>query len=630
MSTALLQEVYQETRRLYIAGSDLAKDDFRLNRLLPRLQQLGERSPVFKRIGDGVATLLAGSSTSEGEDSATQLQRLTLLVLSVLRTQGSTASTSEQAESLSSEDIILRTRLTYRQLAPVQQALTTTGGGRYEIVKHAWKEGYFEDVRLLPLAVDALADPYSDIAELAMNSILPGYGKPVLPYLMDGFDPQGGKLEVRKMKAIQAIAGAEYADFYFQTAETTKGDMKATAIAGLAGLEQYLPHLLEWSKDKKKEVRAVAYTALAQISAPEAQEVLFTNFSDASRDLDLVVDALLVNMQPELAKRLHAAAWEALEAVASHPPKDEAVQHYNNELVAHFRVWNHHDKEALLEMYRFMVKHPKPFQSMMRESYHKMTLLEEPASALAYEGNDDDVELLYQLEKVYPHYILRVATAVHCHRSPQEFYEHFSQGLGAGSRRGGRHATPNSARIFEWMEDNIRRYDNEQIELMESNGEINSYMTSFHSLLPLEELDRQWDTRWLNIALEHRQQLLVALLARPGNDDAIALLKELLIERGDLSQWVGTGLYFRALARAGLSAGELRDVFWQTIESPKGGADSTFDPFIIRLIRQFPASDIERLEQLISDSDGKNKGKFRYTAASQLRAVIQQMKEMKA
>ncbi len=629
MSTALLQEVYQETRRLYIAGSDLAKDDFRLNRLLPRLQQLGERSPVFKRIGDGVATLLAGSSTSEGEDSATQLQRLTLLVLSVLRTQGSTASTSEQAEPLSSEDITLRTRLTYRQLAPVQQALTTTGGGRYEIVKHAWQEGYFEDVRLLPLAVSALADPYSDIADLAMNSIVPGYGKPVLPYLMDDFDPQGGKLEIRKMKAIQAIAGAEYADFYFQTAETTKGDMKATAIAGLAGLEQYLPHLLEWSKDKKKEVRAVAYNALAQISAPEAQEVLYINFSDASRDLDLVVDALLVNMQPELAKRLHAAAWEALEAVASHPPKDETVQHYNNELAAHFRVWNHHDKEALLEMYRFMVKHPKPFQSMMRENYHKMTLLEEPASALAYEGNNDDVELLYQLEKVYPHYILRVATAVYRHRSPQEFYKHFSQGLGAGSHRGGRHATPNSARIFEWLEDQLVKHEDSEVELLYSDGETHRYDLWFHTFLPLEEMEAKWDPRWLDIMLAHHQTVLVAAFARPGVQEVEELLKAALIERGDLTHR-DASLYFRALHRLGMSTNELRKLFWDVMESKKGSASNTVDPFIMRLISQFPAEDIERLEQLIPDSDEKIRGKFRYTAASQLRAVIQQMKEMKA
>ncbi|MFD1886650.1 HEAT repeat domain-containing protein [Paenibacillus wenxiniae] len=629
MSTALLQEVYQETRRLYIAGSDLATDDFRLNRLLPRLQQLGERAPVFKRIGDGVAALLAGSSAQESVDSATQLQRLTLLVLSVLRTQGSTTSTSEQAEPLSSETITLRTRLTYRQLAPVQQALTTTGGGRFEIVEQAWKEGYFDDLRLLPLAVRALADPYSEIAELAMKSIVPGYGKHILPYLMEGFNPQGGKLEIRKMKAIQAIAGTEYADFYFQTAETAKGDMKAAAIAGLEGLEQYLPYLLEWSKDKKREVRAVAYHALAQLSAPEAQEVLFTNFSDSSRDLELVVGALYECMQPELAERLHAAAWEALNAIVSHSPDDAAIARYTAELQAHFQIWQQHHAEALYEMYRFMLKHPKSFEKMdISDTYTKKTLLRDPSYTLSHHGNNDDVELLYELEQVYPHYIIATATAVHRHRSPQEFYEHFSQGLGSGSRRGGRHATPNSERIFKWMEDQLVKYEDTEVELLYSDGETHAYDLWFHTLLPLEEMKDRWDPRWLDIALAHQQTVLVAALTRPGVQEAQELLKAAIMERGDLHHR-DVGLYFRALHRSGLSINELRKLFWDTVESQKGGASNTIDPFIIHLISQFPAEDIERLEQLIPDSDAKTNGKIRYTAASQLRAVIHKMKEMK-
>lgn len=62
MSTALLQELHQEYRRLYIAGSELAAGDFRLKRLLQQFQQFGERSPVFKRLGEGIAVLLEPGS----------------------------------------------------------------------------------------------------------------------------------------------------------------------------------------------------------------------------------------------------------------------------------------------------------------------------------------------------------------------------------------------------------------------------------------------------------------------------------------------------------------------------------------------------------------------------------------
>ncbi len=633
MSTALLQEVYQEARRLYVAGSDLATDDFRLNRLLPKLQQLGERSPVFKRISDGVATLIANQESSK---SAEQLQRLTLLVLSVLRTQGTTASLSQEegnATPLQNKPSELNTRLTYRQIAPVQQALSTTGGGRYEIVQKAWEQDYFNDMRLLPLAIRALADPYVEIADLAMKSIVPGYGEIVLPYLMENFDPQGGKLEVRKLKAIQQIAGESYADFYLTIAEQTKGDMKAAAIGGLNGSEQHIPALLEWSKDKKKEVRAVAYEALARSSSPEAQDLLFNNFTDASRDLELVREALASEavrgtLQPELAKRLHAAAWEALEAVATHPPDDVRVARYNSELQAYFRVWSLHDREELRDMYRFMLKHAEHFEVMLiDDTYSKRTLLSEAAYDVGHYGNDDDVELLYALEERYPDYIVPACVAAHRLRSPQEMYERFSRGLGAGSSRGGRNATPNSHRLFAWLEDQLILHRDEEVELLYTDGEVSQYNLWFHTLLPVEELQQHWDPRWLNIALEHHQDKLAAALARPGVPELTAMLRETIVDRGDFSHQE-TGLFFRAIERTGISLQEIRDMFWEAMEGKQGGASSTIDPFILRLIERFPVEDIERLEQLIPDSDSVRKGKIIYTAASQLRAVVNKMKEM--
>ncbi|WP_322906740.1 hypothetical protein [Paenibacillus campi] len=632
MSTALLQEVYQEARRLYVAGSELATDDFRLNRLLPKLQQLGERSPVFKRIGDGVAALVAGtSSTGDDADSAAQLQRLTLLVLAVLRTQGNTTSEAEGAVPLSNDATALRTRLTYRQLAPVQQALTTTGSGRLEIVEHAWKEGYFDDLRLLPLAMSALADPYTEIAELAMNRIVPGYGETILPYLLNDFDPQGGKLDVRKMKAIQLIAGATHADFYYRIAETGKGDMKAAAIAGLAGVEHYTPSLLEWSNDKKKEVRAAVYEALAQSNSPQAQNMLYTNFTESSRDVEMVVQALCKAMQPELAERLHAAAWEALKLVASQPLDDATRERYTAQLQAYFHVWQQYDRDALLDMYRFVVRHPEPFENMVLsgDSYYKTTLLRPPAYELAHLGNDEDVELLYALQDRYPHYIIAATIAAYRFRSPVEMYERFSKGLGAGSVRGGRSATPNSKRMFEWMEEQLVARHDEEVELLYIDGEFHRYPLWFHVPLSLEQLQQRWDPRWLNIALAHRQELLVAALARPGATEAEEILRQALVERGNFSHQ-NTGLYFRALDRIGITLDDMRELFWDMMESPKGGASSTIDPFIMRLICRFPAQDIERLEQLIPDSDVKSAGKLRYAAASQMRAVINQMKEMKA
>lgn len=190
MSTALLQELHQEYRRLYIAGSELAAGDFRLKRLLPQFQQLGERSPVFKKLGEGITALIeAGSPDSLAP--GIQLQENTLLLESVLYTQGTT-SVEGTPGPLPVRKFTLQTNQTYRKLAPVIEALTTTGSGRYEIVLDAYKEGVFQDLRLLPLAVSALNDPYSELAEYAKNHILPSYGPEIAGYLLESFNPAGG------------------------------------------------------------------------------------------------------------------------------------------------------------------------------------------------------------------------------------------------------------------------------------------------------------------------------------------------------------------------------------------------------------------------------------------------------
>lgn len=87
MSRALLLELNKEIRRIYMAGSEQASGDVRLQRLLPQLRQLAERAPVFGKLADGVAGLVEreGMANRSSEES---LQELAGLLASVLRTTG--------------------------------------------------------------------------------------------------------------------------------------------------------------------------------------------------------------------------------------------------------------------------------------------------------------------------------------------------------------------------------------------------------------------------------------------------------------------------------------------------------------------------------------------------------------
>ena len=56
MSIAVLNEVYNETRRLAIAGSGLASGDYRLKKLISPLQKAGQKAPVFRKVAEAIET----------------------------------------------------------------------------------------------------------------------------------------------------------------------------------------------------------------------------------------------------------------------------------------------------------------------------------------------------------------------------------------------------------------------------------------------------------------------------------------------------------------------------------------------------------------------------------------------
>ena len=67
MSIAVLTEVYDEMRRLAIAGSGLAGDDFRLKKLVAPLRKSGAKVPVMGKVADAIERLIDGPSKTSAE-----------------------------------------------------------------------------------------------------------------------------------------------------------------------------------------------------------------------------------------------------------------------------------------------------------------------------------------------------------------------------------------------------------------------------------------------------------------------------------------------------------------------------------------------------------------------------------
>jgi len=133
MSIPVLVEVYDETRRLAIAGSVVAPGDFRVKKLIPPLEKMGERAPVFMKVAQAAQAVV----DSNEKTASAALLELTTLVNAILYTQGETGITGEWQPIETTDLGGFETQAGARVLKPLMEALSTTGSGRLEVKEQA-------------------------------------------------------------------------------------------------------------------------------------------------------------------------------------------------------------------------------------------------------------------------------------------------------------------------------------------------------------------------------------------------------------------------------------------------------------------------------------------------------------
>lgn len=604
MSTALLQELAQEVRRLYIAGSELAAGDFRLKRLLPQFEQLGERAPVFKKLGEGIAALIEPSA-HQAQTSAEHLQDLGLLLGSVLRTQG-TSSPDGEMTVVHSRPTTLSTKLSYRKLAAVQEALTTTGSGRYEVVVHAFEEGMFQDLRLLHYAIGALNDPYVDIAELAMNQILPSYGLQILPHLIETFDPAGGKLETRKLRVIGQIGGAEAADLIFQAAETGADDVRVTAIGLLAGYEQYEEALVTWTKDKKKPIREAAYHALAEGGSKAAAERLYEAFS--GKDIQLAAEASRKCRSTLLTERLVQdldAALKQAPEVKEDKKKAEAlwnrIQHFLKAL----------DGKRSDELYQIFAEVTNQYTFFM--SFGWMDIFDDAAYYLEHTNSEEALALLYELEQHNIRYVPYAFRAAFRLLSPAQLYDRYVESMrNKWKMKINKDLVKRKQQLLSSIEHQVISRDYKSYPMVWSSSRE---MTSMYSveMVPVEQIAVQWDSRWIDWFIEQNALELACAFARPGHTASEQFLIRKLEDNPEFRNKFA-GLILSGLQRIGASDAVLSEALMTALEDKRNSNCYIFEPNVFEQLLRLPASYQERLGAVLP--------KYKYTAGEQLEYVL--------
>ena len=309
MSIAVLAQVYTEARRLAVAGSVVARGDFRLKKLLPPLEQAGKQAPVFAKVAEAATAVIEGPE----ESSAAALLELTSLVNAVMYTQGETGLAGELAAFETTDLGGTASQTSARVLKPLLEALGSTGSGRWELVKDAHERGLFRDLRLVKPALGAIDDPYSEIADLIAEKVLPLYGQAILPEVRAKYDPKGTKGHPRRLALMHALDPAGTRELVKAALDGGSKEVKVAAISCLGADPEDLNFLIEQASAKAQDVRAAAYRALAKVDKPEAVAVLAKAL--VGKDYGWAANAIEQSKSPKLAELLARDIRAAVEGL---------------------------------------------------------------------------------------------------------------------------------------------------------------------------------------------------------------------------------------------------------------------------------------------------------------------------
>ncbi|MGO4544719.1 hypothetical protein AB4Z29_07970 [Paenibacillus sp. 2TAB23] len=300
MSIPLLRELHEDVRRLMVAGASMAIDDSRLKRMLPQLQLLGEKAPIFKRVAEEV------SSTTEArpEQAAGKLLDLAVLLQAVLHTQSSTDAPGDLVSVGTTQRNQSGTSITYRKLKPLLDALTQRGPGRLEMIRQGKEEGSFADLRTYVPAVHALRDSYAEIADYVAEHVMPTLGKAVISILHQAFNRDGNSGDARILIVQFKLSDNPEAlwPLLSSVAKEAALPVRLSAISLMADSPHFQKELLELSYSRKKEIREASLNTLSNWTSPEIDD----RFMEAlmGKDAELVLWPIQVSHSVPLTEKL--------------------------------------------------------------------------------------------------------------------------------------------------------------------------------------------------------------------------------------------------------------------------------------------------------------------------------------
>lgn len=583
MSIPVLTQVYDEVRRLSIAGSVVASGDFRLKKLIPPLEQAGQKAPVFAKVAHAATKLV----DSTEQTSAEALLDLSTLVNAILYTQGETGREGKLATIETTNLGAEQTQASARVLKPLLEALTTTGSGRHELIREAYERGAFKDLRLVKPALAALDDTYSEISDLVATKILPMYGKAILPELVAKFDQKGRAGHVRRLKLMHQLDPAGTREIVKRALDEGSKEVRIGAIECLGEDAEDLAFLLEQAKSKAKDVRAAALSALGKSKAKEAGAMLEAALKSA--DIDLAVEAVRSSPIPALHTFVLAETAAAINHLLTSKEKDKAAVGKNIRRV--------------MQLLRCLYgRTDKPTEALLIDLFGKRAQL---AAIKGEPSGQDLVEWVSEVMANGPKKAQAMLIDAHAELSEEELDHALEAAI----------LTRKPTEVFEMFSPYLRTDGDGKKKRKDAAADKRDLIIAtlaqgwrYRGYYGLEDIDdspasevekklKDLDPRWLDLAVELRIIELVQVLARPGHPGASALLEEsFAAELKKAKHAYHFAQLLETMVRIEHPAAT--DSVIAALKKSKGDASYSLY-WVAHLIGQLPKSALPKLEELV-------------------------------
>lgn len=278
MDTEPIYELRERLRAAGIAGTNLLSEDFRLKRAVEAFKPLETASPVFAKIGQLAQQLLSPDCQNP---QGALLDTITLVdavvcTLGAVDVQGEIQPVAPlvtvQDDTKCSGSMVVNAP--YSTLKELLEALTTSGSGHYGYVCDT-RESHpelFRDYRVRYTLVQALGASYAELADKVADWLIEDNDRTILPLLYKDFDPEGKKDMVRRVKVIDALAGADANDFYIKMLEKAQKDVRTGLINALRHEQGNISLLMDMSKTEKGKNKDKVFELLAEIEDANVHE----------------------------------------------------------------------------------------------------------------------------------------------------------------------------------------------------------------------------------------------------------------------------------------------------------------------------------------------------------------------